>query len=216
MSHIRPTLTITKAQAHDYLALTNIWERSVRATHDFLTESAILDIRNDVFDISLRAMDVHVAFLVWDVPQSLSENLPENSPSYPLPQKLETALSNLSNLSNDLLVNEGAHGSSLEPDLAGGDWQKDSHEVRRTPLGFLGVQESHIAMLFIDQPYHRLGLGEMLIRYALGLGVNSVNVNEQNPNAFAFYSKMGFTQYDRSPLDAQGNPFPILHLRFTG
>lgn len=206
MFHIHPTLTITLAQAHDYVALTNIWERSVRATHDFLTESAILDIRNDVFDIYLRAMDVYIAFLVWEVPQ----NLPENSPSYPLPQKLKTALS------KGLLGNEGAHGFIIEPDLPTSDWQKNNPEAGRTPLGFLGVQESHIAMLFIDQPYHRLGLGEMLIRYALGLGVNSVDVNEQNPGAFAFYTKMGFSQYNRSPLDAQGNPFPILHLRLAG
>ena len=206
MSHIHPTLTITLAQAHDYAALTNIWERSVRATHDFLTESAILDIRNDVFDIYLRAMDVYVAFLVWDIPQ----NLPEHSPSYPLPQKLKTALS------KGLLGNEGPQGSLSEPDLPGSSRQKNSPEAERTPLGFLGVQESHIAMLFIDRPYHRLGLGEMFIRYALGLGVHSVDVNEQNPSAFAFYTKMGFTQYNRSPLDAQGNPFPILHLRLPG
>lgn len=215
MSHFHPVLTITKAEAHDYVALTNIWERSVRATHDFLTESAILDIRNDVFDIYLRAMDVHVAFLVWDVPQTLSENLPENIPSYPLPQKLKTALPNLPNLSNGLLGNEGAHDIALASGPAETGWKKNSLEARRTPLGFLGVQESHIAMLFIDQPYLRMGLGEMLIRHALDLGVNSVDVNEQNPSALAFYTKMGFTQYDRSPLDGQGNPFPILHLRFA-
>ena len=42
-------------------------------------------------------------------------------------------------------------------------------------------------------------------------GVTSVDVNEQNPAALKFYRKHGFAVDGRSPLDDQGNPFPILH-----
>lgn len=44
-------------------------------------------------------------------------------------------------------------------------------------------------------------------------GVTSVDVNEQNPAALKFYRKHGFAVDARSPLDDQGNPFPILHLK---
>lgn len=199
-----PYLAVAKAEAHDYCTLTNIWERAVRATHDFLSEAAILDIRNDVFDIYLRAMDVYVCFLVWNtIP------LAGDTPVYPLPQRFQAAL--FSGLPNkDRLQQIRPVQNEALPEKRGGN-----DEIQRFPLGFLGLQETHIEMLFIDQPYHRLGLGEVLIRHALDLGALSVDVNEQNPSAHAFYMRMGFTQYDRSPLDGQGNPFPILHLRLT-
>lgn len=215
-------LTIAKAQANDYLALTNIWERAVRATHDFLSETAILDIRNDIFDIYLRSMDVYVAFLVWNTPEVLPEEKPLNNPPvYPLPQKLQkkvnsgffSELLGNSPLSNTPLANASSHGISLKDENVGHGAQEKHSGPKHVPLGFLGLQQSHIAMLFIDPPYHRMGLGETLIRHALALGAVSVDVNEQNPSAHAFYTKMGFNQYDRSALDAQGNPFPILHLR---
>ena len=44
-------------------------------------------------------------------------------------------------------------------------------------------------------------------------GALSVDVNEQNPQALAFYLQCGFVQVGRSPLDPAGRPFPILHLR---
>ena len=39
-----------------------------------------------------------------------------------------------------------------------------------------------------------------------------MDVNEQNPGAYHFYKRMGFTVYERSETDDQGNPFPILRL----
>lgn len=53
------------------------------------------------------------------------------------------------------------------------------------------------------------------VRHAVsGLGVTEVDVNEQNPQAYCFYQKQGFKKYSRSELDGQGNPFPVLHLRY--
>lgn len=37
-------------------------------------------------------------------------------------------------------------------------------------------------------------------------------MNEQNPVATAFYQRMGFRTFRRDVLDAQGLPFPILHM----
>jgi putative acetyltransferase len=47
------------------------------------------------------------------------------------------------------------------------------------------------------------------------LGVRE-HVNEQNPEAVAFYRSPGFEVVGRSPLDPSGKPFPILHMRSTG
>jgi putative acetyltransferase len=40
-----------------------------------------------------------------------------------------------------------------------------------------------------------------------------VDVNEQNPEARCFYEALGFVVERRSPLDAHGLPFPLLHMR---
>ena len=42
--------------------------------------------------------------------------------------------------------------------------------------------------------------------------IRKVDVNEQNPDALAFYQRLGFEVKRRSPLDSIGLPFPILHL----
>ena len=60
-----------------------------------------------------------------------------------------------------------------------------------------------------------MGIDGIKLRHAVsGLGVTEVDVNEQNPQAYCFYQKQGFKKYSRSELDGQGNPFPVLHLRY--
>lgn len=44
-------------------------------------------------------------------------------------------------------------------------------------------------------------------------GADSVDVNEQNPQAVGFYLRMGFAVVGRSETDDADRPFPILHLR---
>lgn len=51
------------------------------------------------------------------------------------------------------------------------------------------------------------------LQHALTLDVTEVDVNEQNPNATAFYLKHGFEMISRSKTDSEGNPYPILHLQ---
>jgi putative acetyltransferase len=41
----------------------------------------------------------------------------------------------------------------------------------------------------------------------------TTDVNEQNGQAVGFYKRMGFTATGRSPLDGQGRPYPLLHLK---
>ena len=80
-------------------------------------------------------------------------------------------------------------------------------------VGFMGLAYHKIEMLFIDPEFFNQGIGSQLIQHALVLGAYEVDVNEQNPNALNFYKKHGFEQVARSELDAEGNPFPILHLK---
>ena len=46
-----------------------------------------------------------------------------------------------------------------------------------------------------------------------GIEVIGVDVNEQNPEAVAFYRRLGFEVEGRSALDSAGRPFPLLHMR---
>ncbi|WP_304401541.1 GNAT family N-acetyltransferase [uncultured Alistipes sp.] len=79
---------------------------------------------------------------------------------------------------------------------------------------FIGLCERHIEMLFVRPDRMGRGLGRQLLLFAVErCGARSVDVNEQNPQAAGFYRHMGFRVAGRSPLDSEGAPFPILHLR---
>ena len=83
-----------------------------------------------------------------------------------------------------------------------------------TPTAFMGIEGNKIEMLFVSSNYFRNGIGKELMNYAINnLNIKFVDVNEQNPNAFEFYEYMGFRTFERSELDDQGNPFPILKMK---
>lgn len=80
-------------------------------------------------------------------------------------------------------------------------------------LGFLGVAEGNLEMLFLHSDAFGKGLGKLCLEYAIHeMGVNKLDVNEQNEQALGFYLHCGFKVIGRSELDPQGKPFPILHL----
>lgn len=80
-------------------------------------------------------------------------------------------------------------------------------------IGFVGVAEQKIEMLFLDPDVRGKGVGKQLTEFAIKtLKADKVDVNEQNEQAVGFYLKMGFKQVGRSEKDAQGNDYPILHL----
>lgn len=80
-------------------------------------------------------------------------------------------------------------------------------------LGFIGVADSNIEMLFVEAGHFDKKIGRKLTEYAIkNLKACKVDVNEQNPNAIGFYKHLGFVQTGRSQLDGQGNPFPLIHM----
>lgn len=85
------------------------------------------------------------------------------------------------------------------------------------PLGFIGLNEHHVEMLFIEPDLRGSGIGRALLDHARSSRAGlSVDVNEQNPEAVGFYLHYGFVQTGRSPLDGEGRPFPLLHMSLGG
>jgi putative acetyltransferase len=82
-------------------------------------------------------------------------------------------------------------------------------------VGFLGCAGDSIEALFIDPDHRGQGGGKFLVAHAqsLGAGALAVDVNEQNEAALRFYEALGFSVVGRSPTDAGGRPFPILHMK---
>lgn len=132
----------------NYLELIEIWEAAVRATHDFLPEKNILQLKPQILKHYFDAVELRCI--------------------------------------------------------------KKEEEI----LGFIGVAESNIEMLFIKPEHFGSGIGYNLVTYAFDeLNASKVDVNEQNPNAIKFYEKVGFEKVGRSELDGQGNPFPLIHMQ---
>ena len=87
----------------------------------------------------------------------------------------------------------------------------NEHQV---PIGFMGIAEQHLEMLFISHEERGKGLGKELLKYGIEkYSVNDLAVNEQNPLAKGFYEHMGFEVYKRTECDEQGNPYPLLYMR---
>ena len=129
--------------------LLEVWERSVRATHLFLSPEEIAEIKPYV-------------------PQALRE----------VPHLIVA-------------------------------WRADG-----TPAGFMGIDGQKLEMLFLTPEERGKGLGRALVQYgAERFGIREVKVNEQNPQARGFYERMGFRVCQRSELDEQGRPYPILTMR---
>lgn len=84
------------------------------------------------------------------------------------------------------------------------------------PVGFMGVEDGRLEMLFLAPEWRGCGLGGFVLRHGIdGLGVRELTVNEQNPAAVGFYEHMGFSAYKRSEKDEQGGPYPILYMRLA-
>lgn len=83
-------------------------------------------------------------------------------------------------------------------------------------VAFSGTDGNRLEMLFVDSAAHGRGIGSVLLKHAVEhAGIEELDVNEQNPGAVAFYLRRGFEQIGRSPVDSDGRPFPLLHLRLA-
>ncbi|WP_353191821.1 GNAT family N-acetyltransferase [Pandoraea pnomenusa] len=142
---------IFPAHESDFDAITELWEASVRATHDFLDDVDIEWLRPRIRNEYLAAVTLRV-------------------------------------------------------------FRDDTGVIR----GFLGAAEGNVEMLFVAPEARRQGIGAALLAYAVReFECSRVDVNEQNPQALAFYQREGFEVIGRSGLDGQGRPFPLLHMRLA-
>ncbi|OWW24478.1 GNAT family N-acetyltransferase [Zobellia sp. OII3] len=81
-------------------------------------------------------------------------------------------------------------------------------------IGFLGVADQNLEMLFIHPTHRGKSIGKTLLEYAINsLNVTKVDVNEQNEQAVGFYKHFDFEIIGKSQLDASGKPYPILHMK---
>ena len=89
-------------------------------------------------------------------------------------------------------------------------------ELNGRPVGFAGVLDGNLEMLFIDAKQRGTGIGTSLLSHAINdHGVRYVDVNEQNRQAVEFYTRRGFQVVHRSETDDAGRPYPLLHLQLT-
>ncbi|GAB3024264.1 acetyltransferase [Bowmanella dokdonensis] len=142
-------MKIESVEKAEHLTLLKIWEASVRATHDFLEEEDLQELKPLILEQYFDAVDLRCA------------------------------------KNNDGKI-----------------------------LGFCGVHDGNIEMLFISPDARGKGVGTLLANHAINSqGATKVDVNEQNVQALGFYQHMGFSVTGRSPFDGQGKPYPLLHLR---
>ncbi len=132
----------------EYIEVVNVWEASVRATHDFLKEEDIEYFKPLILNTYLDAVELRCI-------------------------------------------------------------RNDTKKI----VGFVGVTEQNLEMLFIHPDYRGQKIGTSLLDYSIEhLNVRKVDVNEQNEQAVGFYKHYGFEVISRSELDASGKPYPTLHM----
>ncbi|MES3675756.1 acetyltransferase [Halomonas elongata] len=141
-------MNIEIVEKDDRQRLIEIWEASVRATHDFLAEEDLQELKPLILEQYFDAVDLRCA-------------------------------------------------------------RSGDGEI----LGFCGVHDGNIEMLFISPDARGKGVGAMLAAYAIKeQGATKVDVNEQNEQALGFYQHIGFSVTGYSPVDGQGKPYPFLHM----
>lgn len=126
----------------------SVWERSVLATHQFLSKEDFFYIKDVVKSVNFNSLDIFC-------------------------------------LSDEMEV-----------------------------IGFIGILDNKIEMLFLLPEYFGQGFGKQLIQFAISeLKADKVDVNEQNISATEFYKKMGFKVYERNEKDDLGKEYPILKMK---
>ena len=143
-------MIIQRAEKSQFREIALVWENSVTATHDFLSDDDIQELKPKILNDYLPGVEhlyVYVSFF---------------------------------------------------------------NEI----VGFIGVSKKKIEMLFIASWGQGGGIGKSLIEFAVSeFGAEEVDVNEDNVSALGFYEHMGFKIISRSPLDGEGKPFPVLHMK---
>ncbi|GFN45347.1 putative N-acetyltransferase YjaB [Candidatus Regiella insecticola] len=119
---------VSNAKKQDYLELIEVWEKSVQATHDFLPDKEIEQLKLLILDKYFDAVLI-----------------------------------------------------------------KCIKNIEGKIIGFSGVANHKIEMLFVAPAAQGQGIGSALCQYAIEYQeATKVDVNEQNPRAREFYEKIGF------------------------
>lgn len=85
-----------------------------------------------------------------------------------------------------------------------------------TLIGFSGIQDRELAMLFLDPEFIGQHFGSEIIQWLIdNKEINRVSVNEQNKAAYKFYEKFGFRLESRDEKDGFDKPYPIANLLRT-
>ena len=116
-------------------------------------------------------------------------------------------------------TSEMTNGATPGKDCAKTGKDAESSADYPRPVGFMGFNWPQIEMLFVEPEFFGHGIGKTLLAFtqkrAIAAGATlTLDVNEQNPAALAFYKRMGFTVTGRSPLDGQGRPYPLVHMEW--
>lgn len=78
---------------------------------------------------------------------------------------------------------------------------------------FMGLSDDMVEMLFVSPAEKGKGFGTALLHYAWQQKhIHKVDVNEDNDEAYRFYLRRGYRVIGRDETDADGKPFPIIHL----
>jgi putative acetyltransferase len=142
--------TIESVRQKDFYEIVKVWEASVRATHHFIPEEYIQQIKPLLLNEYLNVVDLRC----------------------------------IRNASNQI-------------------------------IGFSGIADGKIEMLFIHPDWFGQGAGKSLVLYAVQhQNAEAVDVNEQNDLAVGFYQRMGFEVVSRSATDSLGKPYPLLHMKY--
>lgn len=87
----------------------------------------------------------------------------------------------------------------------------------RDVIGFVGVADRKVEMLFLDPGHIGKGLGKRLLQFAIThLSATTVDVNAQNEQALGFYARCGFVVHEMTTHDDQGRPYPLHKMRLKG
>jgi putative acetyltransferase len=90
-------------------------------------------------------------------------------------------------------------------------WVAETDDARIA--GFIGTNGAQVEMLFVDPDWFGQRVGTALLDHIRARHAQlTVDVNEQNPGAHAFYRRYGFNDVGRSPTDSAGRPFPLIHM----
>lgn len=81
---------------------------------------------------------------------------------------------------------------------------------------FMGLSDDMVEMLFVLPSEKGKGYGSALLSFAFEeRHIGKVDVNEQNTEAYRFYLRRGYRAIARDERDAEGKPYPIVHLQKT-